>query len=116
MRDSSQSATARAHAARLDHDPHRLATRWLYRHATSHIVTTGEALRHQLARDNGIPIERMTSVPTGIDLDRFVPGDPAAARARVGLPEQRTLGIVATLRDWKGHSYLFEALTHDLEA
>ena len=36
-------------------------------------MTTGEALRRQLARDNGIALDRMTSVPTGIDLDRFVP-------------------------------------------
>ena len=88
----------------------RPTTRWLYRRATAHIVTTGEALRAQLARDNGVPLDRMTSIPTGIDLDRFVPGSPAAARARLGLPEKPALGIVATLRDWKGHDDLFEAL------
>jgi glycosyltransferase involved in cell wall biosynthesis len=58
----------------------------------------------------------MTSIPTGIDLARFVPGAATAARARLGLPEQRTLGIVATLRDWKGHTYLFEAIARDLDA
>jgi len=88
----------------------RPTTRWLYRRATAHIVTTGEALRAQLASDNGVPLDRMTSIPTGIDLERFVPGDPAAARARLGLPEKPALGIVATLRDWKGHDDLFEAL------
>ena len=29
----------------------RIGTRWLYRHATAHIVTTGEALRSQLAAE-----------------------------------------------------------------
>src|SRR3954470_17054253 len=29
------------------------ATRWLYTRASAHVVTTGEALRRQLARDNG---------------------------------------------------------------
>jgi glycosyltransferase involved in cell wall biosynthesis len=91
----------------------RPTTRWLYAHATAHIVTTGEALRRQLARDNGVPLAHMTSIPTGIDLARFVPGDATAARARPGLPERRTLGIVATLRDWKGHDMLFEALARD---
>ena len=91
----------------------RPTTRWLYAHATAHIVTTGEALRRQLARDNGVPLSHITSIPTGIDLARFVPGDAAAARARVGLPERRTLGIVATLRDWKGHDVLFDALARD---
>lgn len=87
-----------------------LSTRWLYCRATAHIVTAGEALRRQLAHDNRIPLERMTSVPTGIDLARFVPGSAVDARRRLGLPEQPTLGIVATLRDWKGHEYLFEAI------
>jgi glycosyltransferase involved in cell wall biosynthesis len=91
----------------------RPTTRWLYAHAAAHVVTTGESLRRQLARDNRIPLERMTSIPTGIDLARFVPGDPASARARLGLPERRTLGIVATLRDWKGHEYLFDAICRD---
>jgi glycosyltransferase involved in cell wall biosynthesis len=94
----------------------RPTTRWLYRRATAHIVTTGEALRHQLARDNGIPLDHMTSVPTGIDLARFVPGDRRAARARLGLPDLPALGIVATLRDWKGHEYLFEAIARDRAA
>ncbi len=94
----------------------RIGTRWLYVHATRHIVTTGEALRRQLARDNGIPLDRMTSIPTGIDLARFVPGDAPAARARLVLPERPTLGIVATLRDWKGHEYLFEALAANRDA
>jgi glycosyltransferase involved in cell wall biosynthesis len=98
------------HVSTTVHD--RLPTRWLYRRATR-IVTTGEALRQQLARAIGIPLERMTSVPTGIDLARFVPGAAAAARARLGLPEKPALGIVATLRDWKGHSYLFEAIARD---
>ncbi|MEO5694463.1 MAG: glycosyltransferase family 4 protein, partial [Usitatibacter sp.] len=43
-------------------------TRWLYMKGNAHIVTTGEAVRSQLARDNGIPLDRMTSIPTGIDL------------------------------------------------
>ncbi len=91
----------------------RPTTRWLYLKATAHIVTTGEALRHQLARENRIPMEHTTSIATGIDLARFAPGDAAAARARLGLPEKPTLGIVATLRDWKGHEYLFDALARD---
>ncbi len=94
----------------------RPGTRWLYVRAIAHVVTTGEALRRQLARDNAIPLEHMTSVPTGIDLARFVPGDAAAARVRLGLPPRPALGIVATLRDWKGHEYLFEAIARERAA
>jgi glycosyltransferase involved in cell wall biosynthesis len=94
----------------------RPTTRWLYTRATAHVVTAGEALRRQLAREPGVPLDRMTSIPTGIDLARFVPGDAAAARARLGLPQRPTLGIVATLRDWKGHEVLFEAFARDRAA
>ena len=85
------------------------AARWLYMRASAHIVTTGEALRQQLARDNGFELSRMTSVRTGIDLDRFRPMDQAACRRELGVDARRALGIVATLRDWKGHDYLLDA-------
>ena len=93
----------------------RVTTRWLYQKAAAHIVTAGEALKHQLVIENGVAPERITSVPTGIDLERFVPGDAASARQRVSLRPRLTLGIVATLRDWKGHAYLFEAIASDRE-
>jgi glycosyltransferase involved in cell wall biosynthesis len=86
-------------------------TRWLYSRATARIVTTGEALRRQLIETNGFSAERIVSVPTGIDTSRFRPGDSSAARAQLGLPRNAPLiGIVATLRSWKGHAYLVEAL------
>ena len=94
--------------------PDNRATRWLYSRATTHVVTTGEALREQLIRDNSLPPSQVTSVPTGIDPDRFPPTDATKRRARrmeLGLPpEAPIVGIVATLRSWKGHRYLIEAL------
>jgi glycosyltransferase involved in cell wall biosynthesis len=88
-----------------------VAARWLYRHATRRIVTTGEALRRTLIETNDLPADRIVSVPTGVDLTRFAPGDKSAARAALGLdPAARYVGIVATLRSWKGHLYLIEAL------
>jgi len=91
--------------------PHNRATRWLYQRATTRIVTTGEMLRAQLVRDNGIDPARIDSVPTGIDPALFVPRDKATARRALNLPESAPLvGIVATLRSWKGHRYLLEAL------
>ena len=87
------------------------ATRWLYQRATRHIVTTGEALRQQLHRDNGYALQSMASVPTGIDLNRFRALDRDECRKKLNLETNSSLvGIVATLRDWKGHYYLFEAM------
>jgi glycosyltransferase involved in cell wall biosynthesis len=68
-------------------------------------------LRRQLARDNGFELSRMTSVRTGIDLVRFRAMDQAACRRALGVDARPALGIVATLRDWKGHDYLLDAWT-----
>lgn len=90
--------------------PTDFATRWLYTRATRHIVTTGEQLRQTLIRDNGFPAACITSVPTGIDTERFRPGDRMQVRRALGLdPDARIIGIVATLRSWKGHLFLIDA-------
>ena len=87
-------------------------SRWLYMRAAERVVTTGEALRRALVEANGFDAARIESVPTGIDAGRFRPGEKRAARARFGLPQERLLvGIVATLRSWKGHLDLVEAMT-----
>lgn len=88
-----------------------LSSRWLYHRASCHVITTGEFIRQQLIHDNGLPPQRVTSIPTGIDLTRFSPGDPRQARQQLGLPESGpVLGIVGTLRSWKGHDDLLQAL------
>jgi glycosyltransferase involved in cell wall biosynthesis len=52
----------------------------------------------------------VVSIPTGIDLSTYCPGDRMLARMALGLPTDAFLiGIVATLRSWKGHRYLLEA-------
>lgn len=94
--------------------PNNFTTRWLYAHATRYIVTTGESLRHQLVVQNGFPADKIASVPTGIDPERYTPGDKTAIRGLLvdlGVPASAPLlVIVATLRSWKGHLYLLEAL------
>jgi glycosyltransferase involved in cell wall biosynthesis len=93
---------------RVPRDP---ATRWLYRTATARVVTTGEALRTQLIRDNRLDAARVDSVPTGIDAATFAPLSRDAARRELGLPACVPLvGIVATLRSWKGHRFLLDAM------
>jgi glycosyltransferase involved in cell wall biosynthesis len=90
--------------------PGNAATRWLYTRASRRIVTTGERLRAQVISEAGADPARVVSIPTGIDLARFQPGDRRAARAALGLPDAPLVGIVATLRSWKGHRYLVEAV------
>ena len=91
--------------------PNDRATRWLYRRATARVVTTGLALREQLIRDNGLDAARVDSVPTGIDAAMFAPISSERARRQLALPQAVPLvGIIATLRSWKGHRYLIDAM------
>ena len=90
--------------------PDNAGSRWLYARVPRHVVTTGEALRLSLIEQFGLASERVTSIPTGIDPSRFQPADKTAARAELGLADSlHYLGIIATLRSWKGHRYLIDA-------
>lgn len=92
--------------------PKNAPTRWLYTRAGRHIVTTGERLRETLINENAFPAGMITSIPTGIDTQRFMPGDKTAARAKLGLAQdKKIIGIIATLRSWKGHDYLIDAFS-----
>jgi glycosyltransferase involved in cell wall biosynthesis len=87
------------------------ATRWLYRHGAARIVTTGEALRRQIIDVLGVDPARIESIPTGVDPAPYAVWSRAEARRALGLaPELPLVGIVATIRSWKGHRYLVEAL------
>jgi glycosyltransferase involved in cell wall biosynthesis len=87
------------------------ATHWLYHKAANHIVTAGIKLKETLIKNNHISPEKITSVPTGIDTSLFIPvNDKTIVRQSLGLPTDKTIiGIVATLRSWKGHDYLIKA-------
>ena len=88
------------------------ASRFLYTRLADRVVTTGEAVRDQMIRRNGFPAARITSVATGLDLAAFRPTREAAAvRASLGIPpDALVVGTVSTLRSWKGHRYLVEAV------
>ena len=87
-------------------------TRWLYTKAAKFIVVTGEQLRQTMIENNQFPADKIKSIKTGIDNHYFVPGDRVSARRRLGLPlGSFIVGIVATLRSWKGHQYLIEAFS-----
>ena len=85
-------------------------TRWLYNKGTDVLMTTGQSIREQLLADGFVDDRNIFSVPTGIDTDKFIPGNLLEQRQRLGLPQNHYIfGIVATLRSWKGHTHLLEA-------
>lgn len=88
-----------------------LQNRWLYGRVPKRVVTTGEAIRTMLIERLRLDPAHVISIPTGTDLTRFRPGDKMAARANLGLPADKPIiGIVATLRSWKGHRFLVSAM------
>ena len=88
-----------------------LITRWLYRRAAQKVVTTGEAIRSQILQ-LGLPADHVVSIPTGIDPEIYAPGPRSEAKMRLGLSGLTVIGVVATIRSWKGHRILIEALKH----
>jgi glycosyltransferase involved in cell wall biosynthesis len=74
-------------------------------------VTTAETIRRRMIEVNGMPPERVVSIPTGVDLSQFDPAtDPEPVRREFGLlPENRVIGMVAVLRSWKRHEIFLEA-------
>ena len=72
--------------------PRDALTRWLYTKATAEIVTTGEAIRTQLIRDIGVAPSRVSSIPTGIDPERFGPARPRRRAALARAAGRRAVG------------------------
>jgi len=88
-----------------------ILNRWLYGRVPAKVVTTGEAIRTQLIEKLSLDAAKVVSIPTGANVERFRPGDRAAMRAQLGLEGKGfVIGIVATLRSWKGHRFLISAL------
>ena len=90
--------------------PHVL-NRWLYREATSLVVTVTEAIRRQYIAAELLPPERVVALPGGVDLVRFHPLlDGAAARRALGVvPDVPLIGLVSGLRVMKGHQVAIDA-------
>jgi len=85
--------------------------RWLSRHAfttlTDHVLTTSRKITTHFQEMFGLPDERISTVPTGIDLNRFSPAGPKADLSDGhALP---VIGMISVLRSWKGHSIFLQA-------
>jgi len=86
-----------------------ISSKWLYNHGCESIMTTSESIKSDLTQDKFVRTH-ITSVPTGIDTEIFIPGNKIQQRKLLKLPQKHFIfGIAATLRSWKGHSDLIEA-------
>jgi glycosyltransferase involved in cell wall biosynthesis len=85
--------------------------RWLYRRATSLVVTVTEAIRQQYLAADLLPPDRVVALPGGVDVTRFHPrSDGAAVRRALGQPlEAPLVGLVSGFRVMKGHQVAIQA-------
>jgi glycosyltransferase involved in cell wall biosynthesis len=75
------------------------------------VIVTAAATREHLVHRCRIPPERVVTVPTGVDLNRFGPGLSGRGFRQEFRLDDRTplVGIVAQLRGSKGHDQFIEA-------
>jgi len=89
-----------------------ITSRITYSRFPHRVVTVSDHVRKYLVEDKGISAERVVTVSTGIDLERFDPSaTPDTLRAELGLTsEALVVGTVAILRRKKGHHVLLSAI------
>jgi glycosyltransferase involved in cell wall biosynthesis len=74
------------------------------------VITVSDALG-ALAGDLGVPASQISVIPNGVDPAVFRRGDRNAARARLGLPADRTIVVgVGAFVDRKGHERILASL------
>ena len=90
-----------------------LLNQWLYKRGAGHVLTTAECIRAELIDKLGLPRNRVSTVPTGIEPPNFVSSreeERIALTRRLNLPDTaRFIGCVAVLRSWKGQEFLMRA-------
>jgi glycosyltransferase involved in cell wall biosynthesis len=88
----------------------RSVERWVYRQAAACVVLCS-SFGEILVQDLGVDPSRVHVVRPGVDVDRFQPGDRAAARRRLGLdPDRPTVVAVRRLVRRTGIDLLLQAL------
>ncbi len=78
------------------------------------LLAVCDALRDRLVAVTGLAPERVLTARNGVDLQVFQPGDRAAARRHLGLPQEPRLVLgVGSLIQRKGFHHLAQALRGD---
>jgi|SRR5665213_2504938 len=84
--------------------------RWLSRHAyttlADHVLTTSKKITAHFQELFALPDGRISTVPTGIDLELF---SSSGAKAQFSSSNQPLVGMISVLRSWKGHATFLQA-------
>ena len=89
-----------------------ITSRFTYAVLPHRIVTVSEYVRRYLIEEKRIKPEKVVSIPTGIDIERFNPDVVSAVpREELGIAaDAQIVGTVAILRRKKGHHILLDAI------
>jgi glycosyltransferase involved in cell wall biosynthesis len=83
-----------------------LLSYFLYQKVNDAIITTGEAIRQRMIKENGFRGQMIHSFPSAVDLRIFDPDGTEPSLEARGF----SIGMISVLRSWKGHLYLLEAI------
>jgi glycosyltransferase involved in cell wall biosynthesis len=89
--------------------PNRRLSRYVYEKLADHLLTTSPRVSSHFQEFFGWPPERVTTLPTGIDLEVFSPTGPAAKLVDES-DGQPLVGMVSVLRSAKGHNIWLQAV------
>ncbi|MCD6319817.1 MAG: glycosyltransferase family 4 protein, partial [Candidatus Desulfofervidaceae bacterium] len=86
-------------------------SRLIYNILPDAVITTGEAIREKMIKYNRFNPDKIISIPTGVDLERF---DPKKVQPVLN-KGSFLIGMVSVLRSWKGHKYFISAVPEILK-
>lgn len=86
-------------------------SRYKFTTMSDHALTTSRKITDYIRTTFRLAEDRVTTMPTGIDVTKFTPTGPKAelpVKSGPGTPP--VIGMVSVLRSWKGHEVFFDAI------
>lgn len=86
-------------------------SRYKFTTLADHALTTSQKITDYIRTTFNLAEDRVTTLPTGIDVQQFHPeGAGAELPVQTGPGSQPVIGMVSVLRSWKGHEIFFDAI------
>ncbi len=85
----------------------------LIAHGVDRVICASEGEKEMLLSLYGVPAQRVSVVPCGVDVERFRPLDRSRVRRRFGIPlKERVVLFVGRIEPLKGIDVLLRAVSH----
>ena len=90
--------------------PNPAVSRHAFVTLADHILTTSNRIRTHFQDIFKLTDDRISTLSTGIDLERFSPGYPGENPFSQGTQAMPVIGMISVLRSWKGHEIFLKAI------